>query len=52
MTSPFVVNKKCGGVAGNVRVLNNQKELIPRMLNVNFVFSFEFVRSAQSMLDR
>jgi hypothetical protein len=22
------------------------------MLNVNFVFSFEFVRSAQSMLDR
>ncbi|RBI91720.1 glycosyltransferase family 2 protein [Elizabethkingia miricola] len=50
MTSPFVVNKKCGGVAGNVRVLNNEKELIPRMLNVNFVFSFEFVRSAQSML--
>ncbi|AQX05243.1 glycosyl transferase family 2 [Elizabethkingia meningoseptica] len=50
MASPFAVNEKCGGVAGNVRVLNNEKELIPRMLNVNFVFSFEFVRSAQSML--
>lgn len=50
MTSPFVVNEKCGAVAGNVRVLNNEKALIPRMLNVSFVFSFEFVRSAQSML--
>ncbi|HLS96743.1 MAG TPA: glycosyltransferase [Sphingobacterium sp.] len=50
MTSPFVVNERCGAVAGNVRVLNNEKALIPRMLNVSFVFSFEFVRSAQSML--
>lgn len=50
MTSPFVVNKDCGAVAGNVRVLNNEKALIPKMLNVSFAFSFEFVRSAQSML--
>ena len=50
MVSPFVVNKECGAVAGNVRVLNNQKALIPRMLNVSFTFSFEFVRSAQSVL--
>lgn len=50
MASPFVVNDKCGAVAGNVRVLNNQKAVIPRMLNVSFVFSFEFVRSAQSVL--
>jgi len=50
MASPFVVNKNCGAVAGNVRVLNNQKALIPRMLNVSFAFSFEFVRSAQSAL--
>lgn len=49
MTSPFVVNKKCGAVAGNVRVLNNKKALIPKMLNVSFAFSFEFVRSAQSV---
>jgi hyaluronan synthase len=50
MVSPFVVNKQCGAVAGNVRVLNNQKAIIPRMLNVSFVFSFEFIRSAQSKL--
>lgn len=50
MVSPFVYNEKCGAVAGNVRVLNNQKALIPRMLNVSFTFSFEFVRSAQSVL--
>jgi len=50
MASPFVTNKECGAVAGNVRVLNNKKAIIPRMLNVSFVFSFEFVRSAQSEL--
>ena len=48
MASPFVVNKECGAVAGNVRVLNREKGLIPRMLNVSFAFSFEFIRSAQS----
>jgi hyaluronan synthase len=50
LVSPFVTNKNCGAVAGNVRVLNNQKAIIPRMLNVSFVFSFEFIRSAQSVL--
>ncbi|MDN6280678.1 MAG: glycosyltransferase family 2 protein [Psychroflexus sp.] len=50
MVSPFVGNEKCGAVAGNVRVLNRKKALIPRMLNVSFAFSFEFVRSAQSAL--
>lgn len=51
MTSPFVVNPKCGAVAGNVRVLNNNNTaMIPKMLSVSFAFSFEFVRSAQSSL--
>lgn len=50
MASPFVVNEKCGAVAGNVKVLNNETALIPKMLNVSFAFSFEFVRSAQSTL--
>lgn len=50
LVSPMVVDEKCGAVAGNVRVLNNQKAIIPRMLNVSFVFSFEFIRSAQSAL--
>ncbi|WP_029034574.1 glycosyltransferase [Salinimicrobium terrae] len=50
LVSPFVTNEECGAVAGNVRVLNNEKAIIPRMLNVSFVFSFEFIRSAQSVL--
>ncbi|KAA1245827.1 glycosyltransferase family 2 protein [Aquimarina sp. RZ0] len=50
MVSPFIKNKECGAVAGNVRVLNREKALIPRMLNVSFAFSFEFIRSAQSTL--
>lgn len=50
LVSPFVTNERCGAVAGNVRVLNNESAMIPRMLNVSFVFSFEFVRSAQSAI--
>ena len=52
LVSPFVVNKKCGAVAGNIRVLNNEKKaLLPKMLDVSFVLSFEFVRSAESKLE-
>lgn len=50
LVSPFVVNEKCGAVAGNVQVLNNKKAILPKMLNVSFVMSFEFMRSAESML--
>lgn len=49
LVSPFVANPNCGAVAGNVRVLNKEKGLIPQMLNVSFAFSFEFIRSAQSI---
>ena len=52
LVSPFVVNEKCGAVAGNIRVLNNEKKaLLPKMLDVSFVLSFEFVRSAESTLE-
>lgn len=51
LVSPFVVNEKCGAVAGNVQVLNNKKgSIIPKMLNVSFVLSFEFIRSVESSL--
>ena len=49
MASPFAVNEKCGAVAGNVLVLNKKDGIIPKMLNVSFAFSFEFIRSAQSV---
>lgn len=50
LVSPFVKDEKCGAVAGNIRVLNNKKEMLPKMLDVSFVMSFEFVRSAESTL--
>ena len=50
LVSPFVVNENCGAVAGNVKVLNKKQGIIPKMLNVSFVFSFEFVRAAQSSM--
>ncbi|WP_166383858.1 glycosyltransferase [Polaribacter sp. 11A2H] len=51
LVSPIVVDKKCGAVAGNIQVLNNKKALLPKMLNVSFVMSFEFKRSAESSLN-
>jgi hyaluronan synthase len=50
LVSPMAVNKKCGAVAGNVRVLNAEGGIIPKMLNVSFVLSFEFIRSAEGAL--
>lgn len=50
LVSPFVKDKNCGAVAGNVKVLNKKQAIIPKMLNVSFVFSFEFIRAAQSSL--
>ncbi|ALM47523.1 glycosyl transferase family 2 [Flavobacterium psychrophilum] len=49
LVSPFVTNENCGAVAGNVRVLNKDKGILPKMLNVSFVMSFEFQRSVESM---
>jgi hyaluronan synthase len=51
LVSPFVTNPQCGAVAGNIRVLNNTREILPKMLDVSFVLSFEFVRSAESTLN-
>lgn len=50
LVSPFVTNENCGAVAGNVQVLNNKTAMLPKMLNVSFVMSFEFIRSVESML--
>jgi len=51
LVSPFITDEKCGAVAGNIRVLNNEEALLPKMLDVSFVLSFEFVRSAESSLN-
>ena len=50
LVSPFISSPNVGGVAGNIRVLNLNDGLIPHMLDVNFVFGFEFARSTQSVI--
>ena len=50
LVSPFARDPKLGGVAGNIRVRNLEDGAVPRMLDVNFAFSFDFIRSAQSVL--
>ncbi|MDR0931861.1 MAG: glycosyltransferase family 2 protein [Victivallales bacterium] len=49
LNSPFC-DAKIAGVAGNIRALNLEDGLLPRMMDVNFVFGFEIMRSAQSVL--
>ncbi|MGB3143549.1 MAG: glycosyltransferase family 2 protein [Maribacter sp.] len=51
LVSPFIIDKNCGAVAGNIRVLNNKNALLPKMLDVSFALSFEFVRSSESTLN-
>lgn len=40
---------RVGAVAGKVAVHNRRSSLIPRMLHVRFILSFDFLRSAQSV---
>lgn len=47
MVAPFA-NPNVGAVAGRVKVYNQHDGLIPRMLNVRFALSFDFLRAAQS----
>ncbi len=50
MVAPMIADPSVGAVAGNVKVLNRAAGLIPRLLSVSFVFAFDFVRSAESMM--
>ena len=49
LNSPFA-DRKVAGVAGSIRVLNLRDGILPQMMDVNFVFGFEIMRSAQSVL--
>lgn len=51
LITPLARDPLCGAVAGNVRVLNRTQGIIPRMLEVSFVFSFDFIRAAQSRIN-
>jgi hyaluronan synthase len=47
MVGPFR-DPKVGAVAGKVLVHNRESGIIPRMLQVRFILSFDFIRSVQS----
>ncbi len=51
LVSPFCYDKNIGAVAGCVHVLNRYKGIIPRMLDVSFTYSFEFLRASQSVVN-
>lgn len=51
LVSPFVREANVGAVAGNVRVWNVDSGMIPRMLDVSFCFSFDFMRASQSRVN-
>ncbi len=48
LAGPFA-NPRIGAVAGKVLVYNRHKGLIPRMLHVRYVLSFDFLRSVESV---
>ena len=43
------LDPQIGGVAGNLRVLNLDVNILPRMLDVCFVFNFDIMRASQSI---
>ncbi|WP_428564522.1 MAG: glycosyltransferase family 2 protein [Solidesulfovibrio sp. DCME] len=47
LISPFAASPRVGAVAGNVRVLNREGGAIPKMLDVSFTMSFDFLRRGQ-----
>jgi hyaluronan synthase len=51
LVSPFSNRQNIGAVAGCVRVLNKKQGIIPRMLDVSFAYSFDFIRASQSMVN-
>ncbi len=48
LLSPLAEDETVGGVAGNVGIINMDGGLCPRILDVNFAFSFDLSRAAQS----
>lgn len=49
LVSPLACDKRVGGVAGNVRVLNINEGVIPKMMEVSFTSAFDFLRRGQSV---
>lgn len=46
--APMLQDSRIGAVAGNIKVYNQGRSLMARMLAVRFVLSFDFIRASQS----
>jgi hyaluronan synthase len=46
-----MTDERVGAVAGNVRVENSNRGALPMMMDTAFVFSFEFIRAGQSVIN-
>jgi hyaluronan synthase len=51
LVTPMVRDPRVGAVAGNVRVLNLGRGVIPKMMDVAFTYSFDFIRAGQSRVN-
>ncbi|VBB09596.1 nucleotide-diphospho-sugar transferases [Lucifera butyrica] len=49
LVSPIVTDFRVGAVAGNVKILNLGDGAIPKMMDVFFTTSFDFIRAGQSV---
>ena len=50
LVTPIAADARVGAVAGNVKVMNRDAGLLPRMMRASFVIAFDFTRAYQSMI--
>lgn len=50
LVTPIAADPRIGGVAGNVKVLNRDAGIIPKMLRASFVLAFDFQRAYQAKI--
>ncbi len=48
LVSPFFRDSQIGAVAGNIRVLNRNEGVIPKMVEAVFAYGADFIRTSQS----
>jgi len=50
LVTPIAKDPRIGSVAGNVKVLNRDAGILPRMMRASFVIAFDFTRAYQSRI--
>ncbi len=50
LVTPIASDPRIGAVAGNVKVLNRDAGILPRMMRASFVLAFDFTRAYQSKI--